>query len=254
MTPYYEADGISIYLGDCVEVLPEISAVDLIVTSPPYNTLGSRIPRVGTGLMRDRQRWTAKIADAGYHDDRDETAYQLWQQTVAVGLANATRPGGSFFYNHKLRFRDGVILHPLDLIRSFRGWSLRQELIWSRPSSMVLNARMFPPSDERIYWLVRDGDKWHWNLEANRWRSVWDISPVSDVESGHACPFPLEIPTRAILGTTNPGDLVLDPFMGTGTTLRAAKNLGRRAIGIEIEERYCELAAQRLGQGVLNLA
>ena len=66
--------------------------------------------------------------------------------------------------------------------------------------------------------------------------------------------YPEEIPARAIAAVTDPEDLVLDPFMGSGTTLRAAKDLGRRAIGIEIEEKYCEIAAKRLSQEVFDFA
>lgn len=77
------------------------------------------------------------------------------------------------------------------------------------------------------------------------------MSPPTDVD-GHPCPFPLELPKRCIAATTDLGDVVLDPFMGSGTTLRAAKDLGRKAIGIEIEERYCEIAAKRLAQEVLD--
>jgi site-specific DNA-methyltransferase (adenine-specific) len=69
---------------------------------------------------------------------------------------------------------------------------------------------------------------------------------------GHPCPKPLKFCTTLIHRLTKPGDLVCDPFMGSGTTLRAAKDLGRRAIGIEIEERYCEVAAKRLAQSVLQ--
>ncbi|MBN2492424.1 MAG: site-specific DNA-methyltransferase, partial [Planctomycetes bacterium] len=68
----------------------------------------------------------------------------------------------------------------------------------------------------------------------------------------HPTSKPLTLVERFITWTTNRDDLVLDPFMGSGTTLRAAKDLGRRAIGIEIEERYCEIAAKRLGRGVLE--
>lgn len=78
---------------------------------------------------------------------------------------------------------------------------------------------------------------------------LWRIPPVSG--SDHPAPFPLPLATRAI-GTTT-ADLVVDPFMGSGTTLRAAKDLGRRAIGIERTERFCEMAAKRMAQEVLDL-
>ena len=83
---------------------------------------------------------------------------------------------------------------------------------------------------------------------------VWRVSPegVQTAHSDHPAPFPMQLPTIAINSSAN-ADLVLDPFMGSGTTLRAAKNLGRKGIGIELEERYCEMAANRMAQEVLPI-
>jgi site-specific DNA-methyltransferase (adenine-specific) len=251
MKPYFERDGITIYHGDCRDVLPSIDDVSCVVTSPPYNQLGSRIPATPSGIWRDMGRgFTDSITELGYGDDMPEAEYQEWQRSVALALAAAVLPGGSFFYNHKLRYRDGVILHPVELVRTFAGWRLQQEIVWSRPGSMTFNARMFAPSDERVLWLVRDGAKHTWNQASVGHLTVWRIPPAADID-GHPCPFPTALAVRCIDATTNSGDLILDPFMGSGTTLRAAYDLGRRAVGIEIEERYCEIAAKRLSQGVL---
>ena len=81
--------------------------------------------------------------------------------------------------------------------------------------------------------------------------SVWKMRQEIGID-GHPCPYPIALPTRCISAVTDIGDIVLDPFAGSGTTLRAAKDLGRKAIGIEIDERYCEIAAKRLGQEVLD--
>lgn len=188
----------------------------------------------------------------GYADDMDEDEYGAWQADVARLVADATRPGGSFFYNHKVRYRDGRPIHPLDIVRRFPGWSLRQEIIWDRPGAFAFNARLFAPSDERIYWLVRDGADYHWNQAAASLLSVWRMAPPIEV-AGHPCPFPETLAARCIAATSMPDDLVLDPFAGSGTTLVAAKGLGRKAVGIEVEARYCEVAASRLSQEVLGL-
>lgn len=251
--PYYEQDGITIYHGDCREVLAFLpsASVAATVTSPPYNTLGSRMPAKGTGCKgRAIQGWLDSVAKDGYADDMSEEEYGDWQSSVAAAIATVTRPGGSFFYNHKIRYRDGVLIHPLDLVRRFVGWMFRQEVIWERPGSFAFNARLFAPNDERIYWLVREGADFVWNQVAASWLSVWRMIPPAEIQ-GHPCPFPKDLPARCITATTNPGDTVLDPFVGSGQTLIEAKLLGRRGIGIDRREDYCELAANRLAQGVL---
>jgi len=247
MTPYYQDDHVTIYHGDCREVLPLLGGINLTVTSPPYNTMGTRIPARPSG-MHSSNGWLAKATAIGYADDLTEPDYEAWQVDVAAAIHDATVDGGSFFYNHKIRYRDTNPVHPIDLVRQFADWHLRQELVWDRGGSMVLNARMFPPSDERIYWMTKGA--WRWNQDAVAFMSVWRITPTAG-DDGHPCPYPADIPKRCMVATTSPGDTVLDPFMGSGTTLRAAKDLGRKAIGIEISERYCEIAARRMGQEVL---
>jgi site-specific DNA-methyltransferase (adenine-specific) len=80
--------------------------------------------------------------------------------------------------------------------------------------------------------------------------TVWQLAPAS--REGHPAPFPVELARRCVRLATWPGEVVLDPFAGSGTTLVAARQLGRRAIGIEPSERYCQLAVARLAQGSLD--
>lgn len=250
--PYYADDAVTIYNGDCRDVLASLgSHVATTVTSPPYNTLGSRVPAKPTG-MHANSGWLASVREHGYADDMDESEYIAWQVDVAASVRRVTRPGGSLFYNHKVRFRDKIALHPYATVAQFDGWYLRQELVWERPGAVAFNARMFAPSDERIYWCVRDDGDHVWNQEAASYLSVWHMRPPDDVY-GHPCPYPDILPKRCIIATTHPGDVVLDPFMGSGTTLFAAKALGRKAIGIDIDERYCEIAAGRCSQEVLDI-
>lgn len=250
MKPYYDSPEGQIYLGDCRDILPYLSGVNCTMTSPPYNTLGSRIPKEGTHLMKGNG-WLDKVNKHGYADDMDEDEYRDQQRHVAKLIYDATVPGGSFFYNHKIRYREMQMLHPLDITQTFQGWRTRQEIIWDRTIAIAFNARMYAPSDERIIWMWRpDGDH-KWNQEAAKWMSIWRVSPLLSDGLDHPCPFPNDIPSRCIIGTTDPGDVVLDPFCGSGTTLRAAKDLGRKFIGIESEERFAEIAVKRLAQGVL---
>lgn len=251
ISPYYDHNGITIYHGDCRDVIPNLSGVSMTFTSPPYNTLGSRIPKNPSGIWGMTfgvRGFVDSVNSFGYPDDKDEAEYQSEQIAIIESIYAVTVDGGTLFYNHKCRWRNGVILHPVLWVRP-SGWILREELIWNRGMSMTLNARMFAPSEERILWFCRPGapHKWH-QPKGSALLSVFDMPIEKGKVKPHPVSFPVAMPARAISAVTDPKDLVLDPFMGSGTTLVAAKNLGRRAIGIELEEKYCEIAAKRLRQ------
>lgn len=217
LKPYYDdGKGIVIYHGDCREILPQLPKVDLVVTSPPYN---QKIDKFKPSGMHTETRWVEKIGK-GYFDSLPEGEYQIQQTEFLNTLHKQTTETGSVFYNHKLRWRDGNILFPLDWIMLAK-WRIRQEIIWQRDGSCTLNAKMFGPSDERIYWLVKEKHKW--NQCCVGFLTIWNLGNSPNPE--HPCAFPLEYPLRAIQATTDPGDIVLDPFTGSGTTLRAAKRL-----------------------------
>lgn len=256
MTPYYEQDGVTIYHGDCRDAFASIpdDSVDCIVTSPPYNQMSS-MEGSPSGMRKQRSGglgFQMAWANRGYEDDLDEDVYQTSQRQIFGGMSRRiAKHSASLFYNHQLRWRSGDVLHP---VRWFtpNGWRLRQEIVWNRSNGNMLNARMFVRFDERILWFVRE--KWKWNQEAVGFGTVWTVAPMHQSQGKeHPVEFPEQIPKRCILATTDIGDTVLDPFMGSGTTLVAAKRLGRKAIGIELEEKYCEIAAGRLQQGALDL-
>jgi DNA modification methylase len=244
VTPYYSDDFVTLYNCDCREILGELPKVDLVVTSPPYN---QRLNTFKPSGFKKGGVWAQRAASA-YFDDISEGDYQSQQIEVLNLLWSATSEKGSLFYNHKLRWRDGECLHPIHFVCK-SDWVLRQEIIWHRNGSVTQNAKMFPPNEERFIWMDKGAHKW--NQEAARFLSVWTIASESNSE--HPVAFPIEIPSRAILATTDSGDIVLDPYCGSATTLAAAKRLGRKSIGIEINERYAEIAARRLQQEYLPL-
>lgn len=261
MNPYYDHAGIQIFLGDCREVLSQFtfsnrdedqpgmpeyrerSPFDITITSPPYNTLPqSNNP---SGLHAERStgvnKWIAK-ASSGYADSMPEDEYQEWICDVIRLCHNTCK--GIIWINHKIRYRMGYAVHPA----RWMNFPIYAEVIWDRGGSMALNCKRYSPSTEHIlgFWTPH-----HWDDSLNGIMSVWRLPAQRDDE--HPCPYPPEIPRRLITSSCPKGGTVLDPFCGSGTTLRAAKDLGRKAIGIEIEEKYCEIAARRLQQEVLAL-
>jgi site-specific DNA-methyltransferase (adenine-specific) len=244
VTPYYQDDHATIYHGDCRDVLPLIRDVDVVFTSPPYN-LGTT--NGGRSGMHPRSLAAKNLAGGyqSYDDAMPQTEYDIWQRWLLLTLWQSLSDVGAIFYNHKPRIQGGVAKLPTDY---GLGLPLRQVIVWDRGTGMNFSQSFFLPKHE---WLVLWA-KENFGLRdksASQVGDVWRIPPEQDTT--HPAPFPLALPTTAI-GATN-ANLVLDPFMGSGTTLRAAKDLGRKAIGIEIEERYCEIAAKRLAQEVLPL-
>ena len=234
----------TLYLGDCRDTLPTLSGVACVVTSPPYNQMSS-IGDNPTGLWGDSagglgfvQAW----AENGYTDDIPEEDYQSEQNRLFSAILSACNEDASLFYNHQLRWRDGECLHPVQWFKP-EGWRLRSEIIWDRAGGMMFNARMFCRFDERVIWFVR-GKSWKWNQESVGLGTIWRIPRAQNKE--HPVAFPVELPARCIAATTAPGDTVLDPFMGGGSTGVAATRMGRSFIGIEREERYFQIACKRI--------
>ena len=233
--------------GDCLELMRgmEADSVDVVVTSPPYNTLGERIPQTPTG-MHATNKWLSKVSAVGYNDNMSEGDYCEWLKDVATEVARVLRPGGSYFFNHKVRYRDGWPVHPIDYVRSWPEFKMHQEIIWDRRGAFAFNCQKFAPSDERIYRMVKIGGIPYWNQAAAGFLSVWPISPLSGERiENHPCPFPIEIARRCIIAACPPGGLVLDPFCGSGSTGKAALLEGFRFVGCELSPEYATIARAR---------
>lgn len=242
MKPYYDdGRGITIWHGDCREVLPNlcawegIAAVDCIITDPPYQSLDVA---VGTGMttrLVSRDQFSGKRLAASDGDSWFETlaaceikavldACELLLTTAGATYVFADVKSGLELFPGRVR---NVIVWDKCAIGMGYGWRRMHEWIGYQP---------------RPEHRLRD-------------KGLGDIIRVPGVpEKIHPTQKPIAVIKPLILNSTDRRGLILDPFMGSGTTLRAAKDLGRRAIGIEIREQDCETAAKRLSQEVLALA
>ena len=195
MKPYYDEDGITIYHGDCREIVPTLGKFDLLLTDPPY------------GLAMSGGTWGKKM----------DATYQSWDaeapdiEAVIATSEHQIVWGGNYFK-----------------VRPSRGW-----LIWKKP--------FFPTmADAEMAWTSFDKNT-----------KVFESSRSPDGKQHHPTQKPVDLMTWCIGYAGDCGATIIDPFAGSGTTGRAAKDLGRKCTMIEREERYCEIAARRMSQGVL---
>ena len=225
--------------GDTLQVLRGLPD-DLVhtgVTSPPYNK------------QEKNKGWLVnKVVYDTHVDAAPEAQYQAAQVEVLDEIYRVTRPGGSFFYNHKVRWTRGEMLHPMDWLRKTR-WTIRQEIIWDRAIAGNIRGWRFWQVEERVYWLIKpkDGNRIGKELRScdAKLTSIW--RGVPDGKNPHPAPFPLWLPTRAILSTAPERDgVVLDPYVGSGTTAVAAHLLGHQFIGIDVSREYLDSAKARI--------
>lgn len=245
MKPYYETAHGVLYHGDCLEVMPFVrekyGPIDIVFTSPPYN-LGTT---TGGGFKKGGQVQTGKWSGGAlangytsYSDALPKDEYMNWQKDVLSCCWEAISQSGAIFYNHKPRIQKGILQTPLELNP---GLPLRQIIIWKRNGGINFSPTFYLPTHEWILLIAKPDFRLR-DKQASGAKDVWDIP--CEVNNPHPAPFPLELPINAIQTTTS--KIILDPFMGSGTTAIAACKLGRRFIGIEREEQYCEMAARRI--------
>jgi site-specific DNA-methyltransferase (adenine-specific) len=259
VTPYYDHAGITIYHGDCLAVMPELPELaerfDLVFTSPPYNLGGEPWPHLGhwkpgDGTAGGRSKWRngsdacGGVAYACHGDAMPWPEYVAWQQDCLKAMFGMLSDRGSVYYNHKPRVIGGRLWLPLELNP---GLPLRQIVIWARAGGMNFNPTAYVPTHEWIMVFARE----HFRLRDKGASGAGDVWRVpQEANALHPAPFPVALPRLAI--DTTGAQRILDPFAGIGSTLRAAKDARRHAVGIEINECYCEIAARRLEQGVLS--
>lgn len=225
--------------GDALTILKTLPGdfVDIGTTSPPYNK------------GENKRGWLVEnVKYSGATDKLPEEEYQKNQTDVLNEIFRITKPGGSFFYNHKIRWERGKLLHPMDWLRKTR-WLIRQEIIWDRMIAANIRGWRFWQVEERIYWLYKPKGK---DLIGEELKpkhalltSIWRFPPERN--NPHPAPFPIELPTRVIYSILDERKgIVIDPYCGSGTTLVVAKILGHDFIGIDISKEYIQYAEERL--------
>ena len=238
MKPYYEHAGITIYHGDCLDVLDAVQPiVDAVVMDPPYAS-GARTEaaKTSSGAMVRGVRWNARPLD----NDQMTTPGFVWlMRQVAQRAWHCLPDGGSLF--SFIDWRQWPNL--LGAIESAR-FRINGMIVWDKKSYGLGNG--FRAQHELILHASRGVP----DVAARDTGNVI-VEHVRDDNSDHPSPKPIGLMEALLRVVAEPHDVVLDPFMGGGATLVAAKNLGMRAIGVETEERYCENAAKRLSQEVL---
>lgn len=244
--PLYEKRGVLIYNDDILKTTAlELSSIDLIVTSPPYNV---------------------DIQYNSHNDKMNYTAYLEFTRAWLERCYSFAKDDGRLCLNVPLDKNKGgqqSVCADITTIAKEVGWQYHSTIIWNEQNISRRTAwgswlsasapYVIAPVEVIIilykkYWKkLHVGESDITKQEFMDWTNgVWSFSGESKKRIGHPAPFPIELPRRCTKLFSYVNDLVLDPFLGSGTTLRACLEVGRRGVGVDIDKNYCELAKKRL--------
>ena len=234
---------------DCIEGMKELDAdsINCIVTSPPYNKKGL----LGNVKLGNQIWGKFNIDYDTYGDDMPEDEYQAWIVEVLNQCHRIIKSDGSIFFNHKPRRYKNRSYLPTDFIQHSDA-SLYQLIIWDRRNSPNIRNDILVPCTEHIYWLCKDKPKvFRDAIDPDYKSEVWIITP--EKQKKHPAPFPKQLVKNCIQLTTQENDIVLDPFMGSGTTAVVSENLNRKCIGFEVDKTYYNITQDRINVGKLPI-
>ena len=240
MKPYYQDATVTIYHGDAIECFEQIAAVDSILMDPPYCsgafTEAGRKGASGMGLSH------SVVKELGWFvGDNMGTAGIAWLlRMIAVRGYSILREGGSCCC-----FTDWRMIANIGPAIESSGFRWQNIIVWDKRAAGMGNG--FRAQHEMILHYVKGTGDYH----SKSYGNVLSIPRMNYHEREHQTQKPVELMECLVEVTTPRNGIVLDPFCGSGSTLRAAKNQGRRAIGFEREERFCEIGAKRMGQEIL---
>ena len=255
--PYFENENTIIYNMDCVEglgtLLEKGIKIDATITSPPYN-IGKEYEKIVP--IDDYVNWLSNISTLIHDITKDNGAYLL-----NVGYLSVEKKGKAIPIPY--------------LLWDKTNFFFQQEIIWNYGAGVAAK-NFLSPRNEKILWYIKNSEDFTFNLDdirdpdvkyPNQKKNgklrcntlgknpsdVWQIAKVtsganrsSEERTNHPAQFPNDLIERLVKGFTNINDLILDPFMGSGTTAEVANRKGRKCLGFEIREDYCEIIAKRM--------
>lgn len=255
LTPYYQDAAVTLYHGDCRDILPQLEDVDHTISDPPYDRdvylrasvnytkVGSGTPaRLGLKQQTHGGQTLQKLA-AGNIGHIDEML-----DGVAGEIARLTTRWAIVFSDAETthRWKAALSLPEGERMRYVRTGA------WVKPDAMPQMSGDRPSVGFEPCTICHAQGPMRWNGGGKQ--ALWTYYIAKGASRpDHPCPKPEGLMLALVEQFTDAGELILDPFAGSGTTLFAAKRLGRRAIGIEVSEQYAEVAAKRLAQGALDL-
>lgn len=227
----------TLYLGDCLEIIPQLSGVDAVVTDPPYSSggqfRGDRSAKTSTKYVQTDSELTCRTEFAG--DNRDQRAFLAWSSIWFGYLLRASNPGATACV-----FTDWRQLPTMSDAVQCGGWVWRNIVTWWKPGIRMQRGRFSLSAEYVLYasnGVPTEGERSPQN--------VLSVAPVGGDDKEHIAEKPVEL-LEALIGVTSVGASVLDPFMGGGTTGVACARLGRAFVGVELDPFHFETACRRI--------
>ena len=229
----------TLYLGDCLEILPTLSGVDAVITDPPYSSGGFTRGDRTSDTSKKYQSTGLESYFAGFAgDNRDQRSWAYWMALWLGATIRATRPGAML-----MAFTDWRQLPSTTDSVQAGGWVWRGITVWDKMNARPMPNR-FSAQAEYIVWGTNgprdfdtDGARYH--------DGVLSVLPPPTSEREHSTQKPVALLDR-LVSVAEPGETILDPFMGSGTTGVSCARLGRRFVGAELTEHYFDIACRRI--------
>lgn len=242
--PYYQDDAVTIYHGEALALLPSVEPFDALVTDPPYSSGGMhRSDRMASTVTKYVNSSTMSVRHEFAGDNRDQRSYLAWVSLWMSAALQRAKPGAL-----ACLFTDWRQLPVTTDALQAGGWVWRGTAVWDKTLKARPAPGTFTSQAEYVVWGTCG--QFVPRPLGRQIPGVYAAAAPPNSERDHITQKPDEV-MRWVLDATATGGIVVDPFCGSGSTLLAAKQTGRRAVGFEIEERYCEVAAARCSQDLL---